>query len=217
MNAKNHFIDCDVVGIENGFVKSLKRNRGINDRADISLNTYIIEKDYLLELLDLAHKTSAFFSLRDIISTIADHEKIFALPFDGYVSYFDSLSSYLTQSLELLDPKLCSTLFSGDWPIYTKTYDTPPTKYGLNAVVSNSYIANGAKIEGTVRNSIIGRNVVVRKGANINNSIILTNGEVGENCYLNYVIADKQAKIIFSKNLEGTLKEPFFIKREDIV
>ena len=47
----------------------------------------------------------------------------------------------------------------------TRTYDTPPARYGNNAKVFNSYVANGAIIDGEVTNSIIGRNVKVRKGA----------------------------------------------------
>ncbi len=217
-NARNHFIDRDVLSIEDGIVKSIKSNRGTEDYADISISSVIVDKDYLCEMINQARDTSAFFSLRDIITNnIVKQEKITALPFEGYVTYFDSLSSYLTQSLELLKPEICSNLFTDLWPIYTKTYDTPPTIYGKNAKVSNSFIANGAKIDGTVTNSIIGRNVKIRKGARINNSIILTDCEVGEDCNLDYVIVDKQAKIIFIKELIGTSSDPVFIKREDIV
>jgi len=216
-NGRTHFIDSDILDIENNTVKSISTNRGMVDEINISLNTYIIDKEYLLGLMKYAADTSAFFSLRDVFAHIKDNVKITALPFEGYVTYFDSLTSYLSQSLELLDPKVCNQLFTPDWPIYTKTYDTPPAMYGKHAKVSHSFIANGAKINGTVKNSIIGRDVIVEKGANIENSIIFSYGKVGENCILKNVIADKEAQIIFSKHLEGTMKDPFFIKREDTV
>ena len=106
------------------------------------------------------------------------------------VYYFDSLSSYLNQSLDLLNPQNFNKLFVPHWPIYTKTYDTPPVIYGDKSEVKNSFIANGAHIEGKVINSIIGRDVYIKEGAEIRNSIIFSKGIVSENTFLDHVICD---------------------------
>lgn len=217
-NAKSHFIDRDILGIDStNRVNYLTTNRGTNDEATISLSTYIIDIDMLKSLIQYASSTSAFFNLRDTLAYIAKDIKILALPFEGYVTCFDSLSSYLSQSLDLLNPAIRNQLFSTDWPIFTKTYDTPPATFGASARVGNCFIANGAHIEGTVKNSIIGRDVVIKPGSLVENTIICSGTIVGENATLNHVVSDKEAQILFTKNLLGTVSDPFHVKREDIV
>ena len=56
-------------------------------------------------------------------------------------------------------------MFKSNWPIYTNTNDTPPSKYKKNAKVTKSFIANGAIVDGEVTGSILGRNVEIGKGA----------------------------------------------------
>ena len=197
-DTKNHFIDCDLLSFDStGRVQSITRNRGNTEKGDVFLNMIIIEKEMLNSLIQYASKTS--------------------IPCDNLVYYFDSLSSYLNQSLDLLNPQNFNKLFVPHWPIYTKTYDTPPVIYGDKSEVKNSFIANGAHIEGKVINSIIGRDVYIKEGAEIRNSIIFSKGIVSENTFLDHVICDKEAQILYSKKLVGKEDEPFFIRRENIV
>lgn len=217
-DAKKCFIDRDILGLDStGRVNYLTANRGTSKEANVSLSTYIIDMEMLKSLIQYASATSAFFNLRDTLSYIAKDIKILSLPFHGYVNCFDSLQAYLNQSLDLLKPEIRNTLFADDWPIFTKTYDTPPAIYGPKSKVRNSFIANGAHIAGLVENSIIGRDVIIREGAEIRNTIICSGTIVGENVSLDHVISDKEAQILFTKKIIGSAQEPFLIKREDIV
>ena len=63
----------------------------------------------------------------------------------------------------------------------------------------------------------IGRDVYIKEGAEIRNSIIFSKGIVSENTFLDHVICDKEAQILYSKKLVGKEDEPFFIRRENIV
>lgn len=217
-DTKNHFIDCDLLSFDStGRVQSITRNRGNTEKGDVFLNMIIIEKEMLNSLIQYASKTSSFFTLRDTLAYVCKEIKIFSIPCDNLVYYFDSLSSYLNQSLDLLNPQNFNKLFVPHWPIYTKTYDTPPVIYGDKSEVKNSFIANGAHIEGKVINSIIGRDVYIKEGAEIRNSIIFSKGIVFENTFLDHVICDKEAQILYSKKLVGKEDEPFFIRRENIV
>ena len=217
-DTKNHFIDCDLLSFDStGRVQSITRNRGNTEKGDVFLNMIIIEKEMLNSLIQYASKTSSFFTLRDTLAYVCKEIKIFSIPCDNLVYYFDSLSSYLNQSLDLLNPQNFNKLFVPHWPIYTKTYDTPPVIYGDKSEVKNSFIANGAHIEGKVINSIIGRDVYIKEGAEIRNSIIFSKGIVSENTFLDHVICDKEAQILYSKKLVGKEDEPFFIRRENIV
>ena len=100
-----------------------------------------------------------------------------------------------------------------DWPTFTTTHNTPPTLYGPNAEIRNSFIANGARVYGKVTNSIISRDVVIKEGAEVNNSIIFTATEIGEHARLNYVLTDKSVIVSENTVLEGTQEELEIVKQ----
>ena len=102
-------------------------------------------------------------------------------------------------------------LFDENWPLYTKTYDTPPAKYGVLSNVSKSFIANGSQINGTVKNSILGRDVIVSEGAVVENSVIFSGSYISEGTHLNNVVVDKEARILHAKELEGTQEKPLHL------
>ena len=60
---------------------------------------------------------------------------------------------------------------------------------------TNSLVANGCDIEGTVENSILFRGVKVKKGAVVRNSIIMQRSEIGEGAIVENMITDKEVKI----------------------
>lgn len=216
-NARSHFGGCDILNIKEGLVKDFKENKGVEDKVNISLETYVISRDKFVQLMKLAEETSAVYSLKDIIEHVTSTEQVRAFEFDGYVRCFDSLAHYKEYSLELLTYKIRQQLFLPNWPIHTITHDTPPTKYGETSDVSNCFVANGAIINGKVDTSIISRKVVISKGAVVTNSIILTDCIVGENAILDNVVVDKSARILRVKDLKGKKDRPLYIKQGDII
>jgi len=217
-NAKDTFLNEQVVTInEKGLLTELNTNLGTKDEADIYMHTAIIDKEILRGLVNLGKKTSSLFSLLDVIKLISSEIPIYTYEYKGYIRCFDSLKHYLEYSREFLDINLQKEFFTKDWPIYTKTFDTPPAKYLDSAVVKNSFISNGSRIEGTVINSIIGRDVVIKAGVTIKDSVILTGSYISENTYLENVVCDKEARVIHKKEIIGTKENPQFIKRGDIV
>ncbi len=215
--AKEHFINRDRVTVYKGNITHMSKNKGEEDNCDISLETYVMKKEMLNQILDEAPRISSIFSLNDYIMYKLKTLTIHGYQFKGYVRCFDSLAHYLEYSLELLSYSHRSQLFLDNWPIYTVTHDTPPSKYGENAEVSNSFIANGAIIDGSVTSSIISRSVVVREGAHIKNSILLTETIVTSDIDLEYCIVDKYAKIIHVKELKGEKDAPLYINQGDVI
>ena len=196
---------------------NINENKGEKKRADISLETYVMSREMLERILKEVPTISSLYSLNDYINYMVKVLQVNAFEHKGYVRCFDSLAHYVEYSLELLDYSVRQQLFSPDWPIYTVTHDTPPSKYGENAEVSNSFIANGAVIEGSVNGSIISRSVVVREGAKVTNSIILTDTIITSDVSLDYCIVDKYARIIHARDLRGSDKQPLYIKQGDVV
>lgn len=102
-------------------------------------------------------------------------------------------------------------IFLLERPVLTKTKDESPTFYKKQADVSNSLIANGCNIEGKVENCIIFRDVTIKRGAVVKNSVILPRTIIGENSIINNVITDKHAYINDGARLSGQDYAPVII------
>lgn len=200
---------------ENGRVLEIKENKGSKANACISLETYIINRKKFEEFIEFGNTVSKFYSLRDVLAFLANQIYIYSYEYKGRVFCFDSLKSYMNYSLELLDANVTKDLFIPEWPIYTRTYDTPPAKYGENAKVNNCFVANGALIDGKVTNCVVGRDVVIEKGVVIKNSIILTGAHIGKNAHIENCIIDKNSDISKKLELIGEKNNPLIVKEGD--
>ena len=192
-------------------------NQGDSDEGDISLGTIILDYPMLESLLDYASGTSSFFTIADTLNYISPSVLVRAVKHEGYARSFDSLPHYFNYSLEMLNEEVFRTLFQDDWPIYTKSYDTPPVIYKKGATVSNSSIANGAIIEGTVINSILGRGVKIKKGAVVKNAVIGSDSIIDSNIHIENAVVDKEVQVLHIAEVKGTIDDPLYIARGDIV
>jgi glucose-1-phosphate adenylyltransferase len=180
-----------------------------------SLQMYVMSTKLLVDLIKNKEQTG-YKTLSDVISENRNNFTICDYDFTGYTAVIDSISSYFKHSLELLNPMVWHEIFIKDRPILTKAKDEPPTKYGKNAVVKNSLIANGCKIDGYVENSIIFRGVHIGKDTVIKNSVIMQKSQIGDHCLLENVIADKEVKVIHSSQINGTVSFPYILRKRTI-
>ncbi len=218
-HAREAFIDRDVLTLHaDGHVLNVGRNRGAQLEANISMETYVINRKKFEALLKEAQQISPFFQLDDLIAfKIGAGDRVHSYEFAGYLRCFDSLKHYFDYSFEILDIKVRRQLFKPDWPIYTVTHDTPPAKYGKNAEVTHSFIANGCLVEGRVHNSILSRSVRVFPGASVEHCIIFTDSEIGPNKTLAYTIVDKDAKVKRVNEIIGHEHDISYISQGDEV
>ena len=119
--------------------------------------------------------------------------------------------------MALLDLKTAQNLFDGSWPIYTRTSDSCPTQYFDTAVVKKSFLANGCTVGGTVENSVVGRDCVIKPGAVVKNCVLLTNVVIGEGVHIEGQVVDKNAKVTKLKELVADTQTPGYVKRNDTV
>lgn len=131
----------------------------------------------------------------------------------------DDVKSFFSANLGLLDKDIRSELFGykSGMPIYTKVKDTVPTRYCAGAHVSNSMIADGCLIEGTVKNCILFRGVHIAKGASVENCIIMQNSAIMENCMMSNVIFDKEVVLRSGKKLIGQETYPMVIGKRAVI
>ncbi|MCR5417129.1 MAG: glucose-1-phosphate adenylyltransferase subunit GlgD [Pseudobutyrivibrio sp.] len=214
--AKDYYRACNVVKLnKQKGVQSLERNMGTAKEKDISMDTYVMSKEIFIDLIKKAKKESSGYSMADMIALSVDELDIRGYQHKGYFAAITSLDDYYRANLELLDYQTAMDFFKAEWPFYTKTTDACPTKYYHNSNVVNSMVCNACEIEGTVENSIIGRNVHIGKGAVVKNSIVLSYADIGDDAYIENAVIDKWAEI---KNIKKVVSEsgtPAYIKRRD--
>ena len=215
---KTNFLGASKLGISSrGKVNRIEANIGDEDSGDISIGCLVLDYPMLSSLIEYARSTSSFFGISECLKYLAPTVMIRAAKFDGYVRDFDSLPHYLNYSLELLDRKVFASLFQDNWPIHTRTYDTPPVQYRPGSNVTNSYLANGSVIEGSVTGSILGRNVKVGKGVEIIDSIIGNDVVISEGTHIEHAVIDRDAQVLHVSEVIGSPEEPVYIARGDIV
>lgn len=216
-NADEQFIGGTCITFNHNKVERVDLNKGTKKSRNVSLETYVFNCEELERILLKSSEISSFFNLKDILTYLCDEIEIYGYEYKGYVRNFNSLEAYYKYSLEFLDFDVFSQVFKSNWPIYTNTNDTPPSKYLKNAQVKKSFIANGVIVDGTVEGSIIGRNVTIGKGAVVKNCILLSGSKVCEGAYLENVILDKEAHVLHQKQLVGNQVTPLYVKEGDVV
>jgi glucose-1-phosphate adenylyltransferase len=154
---------------------------------------------------------------RDVLQANVKEFKVNAYEFKEPAFRFDSIKAYYDSNLALLDPKVRTALFRADRPIYTRVFDEAPVKYGLDARVENSLLADGCIIDGEVENSLLFRGVHVGKGAKVKNCVLMQGTYVGNYCELENVITDRIVSVKDNRTIIGAGTYPMYIKKASIV
>ena len=182
----------------------------------ICLETYVLSKSLLIDIIEKCVGNEEYDFLKDAVKANINHLNIKGYHFTGELPFIHSIESYHESNMNLLNPEIIKSFFNENWSIFTKIKHEAPAKYALSSNVSNSLVANGCDIEGTVENSILFRGVKVRKGAVVKNSIIMQRSEIGEGAYVENTITDKEVKITDEQVVIGE-KKPKVIKKAEVI
>jgi len=213
-NANDDFEGSSTLEIdENGNIINMGNNIGAFNNANISMETYIMKRQDLIDNIYALVNKGNYSYLQDFISDSVNRLKVGAYEHKGYLKCVNSVKSYFEINKELLDYDVASELLYSTRKIFTKEKNESPTIYTEDAKVENSFVATGCVIEGTVKNSVIFRKVHVKKGAVIENAVIMQNSTIEENVRLNNVIFDKNVNIAQGKVLTGDENYPVIIEK----
>ncbi len=217
-DAKEKYINCDVLQMnrQKG-VLAIEQNLGNYKTRTLSLQTYIMSKEVFVQLINDGRKASSMYWLKDIINDSCKDMDIRGINYRGVVHVINDLKSYYQCNLSFLEESNMKQLSKEDWPIYTRTSDTAPAIYLNEGSATDSFVANGCQIHGTIKHSIIGRSCVIGKGTTIENCIILPDVTIGDNAVLKNVIVDKHSHVTKKTNLSGTDDHPLYIGRRENV
>lgn len=185
--------------------------------CDYSLDIFVVKRELLIDIISAASKNSLTSLSKEIFIPKLSELNIKAYEIKEFAEIIHSKESYAEISMSLLNADKRRELFSRNRPIYTKTFDNMPTRYGVNSSAENSLIADGCVIEGKIKNSIIFRGVNVGKDAVIENCIIMQGTKIGNGCTLKNVIIDKAAVISDGTSLMGKKEKYIFVDKEKVI
>lgn len=183
----------------------------------ISMEMYILEKSLLEDIIYSCTGKGEYDLLRDGIINKFYKYKIGGYRFEGEFMSIDSVEGYYKNSMRLLEKNIRDDLFLSRGEIYTSVKDLAPVKYGQEANLRNSLVANGSVVDGEVEGSIIFRGVRIGKNVSIKNSIIMQGSVLEEGVTLENVIVDKDCVIGKHNRLIGSPNYPVIVEKKSKV
>ena len=215
-DADKNFLMCDTLDFNKSKrITKMEKNLGKSKSAKISLETYVMSMKTFIDSLYAAKTISSLYSLSDIIAESINDFKVGAYHHHGYAACISNLNAYYKANMDIKDEKELHKMINDDWPIYTATSDSCPTLYTEGAKVTSSIIGNGCLIEGTVINSVIGRNVVIKKGSVIKDCVVMPDALINKNVTMEKVVVDRLAIVTHKKDLKGSADMPLYVNRRD--
>ena len=181
-----------------------------------SMGNYIFDADFLVDTLNQLVKKRRIndFGKHIIPHLIKKRERIFAYDFSQnripYLKKYEakyywkdvgSISSYWQANMDLLGKTPVLDLDNRHWPIYTSNLNCPGV-YTVDAKIENSIICEGSKIfSSNIKNSILGRSVVVEEGCEIEDSIIMDFTRIKKHSHIRKAIIDRFNTIAQNKTI----------------
>ncbi len=188
---------------------------GDSSKVYASMGNYVFSTDMLLKLVeeDQNDPESSHDFGKNILPKAIGRAEMFAYDFmtnnipgepPSKLPYWrdvGTLDAYFDANMDIraIDPEL--NLYNREWPLRTAGYSDPPTKFAFDEEARrgqaiDSVLAEGCIVSGAlVKNSVVGRQCYIHAGAEILDSIIFDNVDVGRRCKLRRCIVEKNAKI----------------------
>jgi glucose-1-phosphate adenylyltransferase len=205
-----------------------------------SMGIYIFNRELLVELMKNP-ETKDFG--KEIIPQAIGKQKILSYQYEGYWTDIGNIDSFFEANLGLTDDIPKFNLFDNSSKIYTRARVLPPSKITGASTIDKSVVAEGCIINGTsIEHSVIGIRSRIGFGSTIINSYLMGNDYyqnleeirlnivhdiinigIGERCFINNTIVDKNCRIgndvrlNGGKHLEDTNTKLYTVKNGIIV
>ena len=204
------------LGMNGDRVSKIYINPTEEGEMNFSMNVYVVEREFLIRMIDDAYVHGHTYFVRDLLDKQIDRLDIRGFCYDGYVVNIHDTQSYFEENMRLLQEENLNALFSPN-QIYTKIRDDNPTRYINGSKAKNVMVADGCVIEGEVENSVLFRGVHVGKGAKVKNCVLMQDTVVEDNASVEYVITDKNVRVTEGKSLTGNESYQVYVSKGQVV
>lgn len=189
----------------------------VEGACNYGLPMLLLGRELLIRLVSDCVSRNLYNFTRDLIQRNIGEYRFHGYEFKGFIRSICGMNDYYEANMALMQPKVRAELFDPARPIYTKVRDDMPARYGLGSEISNSLVADGCVIEGSVENCVLFRGVHIGKGAKVSNCVLMQDSRIGADCKLDYVIMDKDVVIKDDRSLMGFQSYPVFISKASVV
>lgn len=231
-------LEVDETGRIHEFQEKPDQPKPMPDRPDqalASMGVYVFNTRFLYEQLikDADDPKSDHDFGKDIIPGIIDKYRVMAFPYrdtqkntQAYWRDVGTVDSYWIANQELIGVTPELNLYDKDWPIWTYQVQLPPAKFVFDdderrGIAIDSMVSGGCIVSGsTVRHSLLFSNVHVHSFANIEDSVILPNAEIGRHVRLKRTVVDEGCNLppnlVIGEDLEEDARR-FYVSPNGIV
>lgn len=189
----------------------------------VSMGIYIFNwrtlKKYLL--MDEQNTLSSHDFGKDVIPLILKEKNIIAAySFDGYWKDVGTVESLWESNMDLLTDDPTLDIFDPSWEIYSSKKNLPPHYISSLAVIKKSIINDGCCIQGQVINSVLFNEVSVGKNSLVQDSVIMPNVKIGDNCIIKGAIIGNETIVLEGSRIgknTSKLQEVTVIDEKDLI
>ena len=178
--------------------------------TNASMGIYVFNWDVLREALvadEAAPDSSNDFGKNIIPGLLNAGHKMMAYNFDGYWKDVGTIDSLWEANMELLgkDPEFN---IRGDerFKIYARNNALPSSYIDPQAKISNSFIAEGSEVYGTVNHSVISTGCMIGQGALVEDSMIMPGVVIESGAIVRHAILGENARVCQNAVVGGVFK-----------
>jgi glucose-1-phosphate adenylyltransferase len=171
-----------------------------------SMGNYVFTTDFLYEqvIKDADTKDTQHDFGRNIIPSIVDKYRVYAYPFrdpdTGAQAYWrdvGTLDAFWEANMELVSVSPQLNMYDKVWPIWTHQSQDPPAKFvfdepGRRGQAIQSMVSGGCVMSGSViTHSLLFSRCHVHSYSTVDDSLLLPDVDIGENCTIEKAIIDR--------------------------
>jgi glucose-1-phosphate adenylyltransferase len=202
----------------------------------VSMGNYFFRNDVLMRaLIDDAHDPASSHDFgKDVIPRLlAEGKRLYIYDFaqnripgepDGAPAYWrdvGTIESYMQANMELRSPLPALNIYNRKWRIRTAQRDYPPARFVRHAGRPASDVDDALVCEGSIvqsaalRACVVGYDCFLHAGANLEDCVLLSGCDIGEDALLRKVLLDKNCSIAAGARVgvdpdEDRRRFPFF-------
>jgi len=187
---------------------------GKDDKCLASMGIYVFNTEYLYKMLDadIENPNSSHDFGKDIIPAAVAKGEALAHPFnmscvpqvEGREPYWrdvGTIDALWAANLDLASNMPELNLYDKDWPIWTAQEQLPPAKFvpnkkGEHGVITNTLASGGCIVLGSkISKTVMFSSVVISSDCEIDQSVLMPEARIRENCRLTKVVVDRGCEI----------------------
>ena len=142
-----------------------------------SMGIYIFKWSILKKFLEEDEedpKSENDFGKNIIPNLLNAGHKLFAYEFAGYWKDVGTINSLWEANMDLLGDEHSFNIYgSNGRKIYARNYAMPSAFIAKGAEISDSFVAEGCEVYGTVNHSVVSAGCIIGKGAEIHDSVLM--------------------------------------------